>query len=228
MLPSAVEPRQHPSHWSLGLKLDAADQHGMSTRQLCIFRRVVSLPIKMADTMAFKAQRHVGQDSLWAGEEKADRGRGGPQEAALDSLLKEATTRSKGAPWEGAEQGRGILGPGLLRKCGLDLASGHRPTPEVQVDLGSGGALPREAWTREVTHLALHPMMPTLPHGEQKRLPAPPLLDLHPRPFSPERERKRGASWSVGGFPSQVFGGVEWKEGGKKKGKLQRKKQETT
>ena len=127
MLPSAVEPRQHPSHWSLGLKLDAADQHGMSTRQLCIFRRVVSLPIKMADTMAFKAQRHVGQDSLWAGEEKADRGRGGPQEAALDSLLKEAITGSKEAPWEGAEQGRGIQGPGLLRKWALDLAAGPAP-----------------------------------------------------------------------------------------------------
>ena len=95
----------------------------------------------------------MGQDSLWAGEEKANRNRGGPQEAALDSFLKEATTHSKEAPWEGAEQGRGILGPGLLRKCGLDLASGHRPTPEVQVDLDSGGALPREAWTREVTHL---------------------------------------------------------------------------
>lgn len=226
MLPSAVEPRQHPSHWSLGLKLDAADQHGMSTRQLCIFRRVVSLPIKMADTMAFKAQRHVGQDSLWAGEEKADRGRGGPQEAALDSLLKEATTRSKGAPWEGAEQGRGILGPGLLRKCGLDLASGHRPTPEVQVDLGSGGALPREAWTREVTHLALHPMMPTLPHGEQKRLPAPPLPDLQPLPFSSVRGEKARGIWACRRVPQPGVWGCRM-EGGRKKGKLQRKKQET-
>lgn len=66
--------------------------------------------------MAFRAQRHVGQDRLWAGEEKATRNGGGPQGAALDSLLREATTRSKGAPWDGAGQGRCVQGPGLLRK----------------------------------------------------------------------------------------------------------------
>ena len=37
---------------------------------------------------------------------------------------------------------------------------------EVQGDFGSGGALPRGAWSREVIHLALHLVMPTLPHGE--------------------------------------------------------------
>ena len=77
--------------------------------------------------MAFKAQHHVGQDRLCAGEEKANRNRGGRQEAALDSLLKEAITGSKEAPWEGAEQGRGIQGPGLLRKWALDLAAGPAP-----------------------------------------------------------------------------------------------------
>ena len=79
MLPSAMERRQHPSHWSLCLKLDAADEHGMWTRQLCV-SWAVSLPIKRADMMAFKAQRHVGQDRLWAEEEKATRKGGGPQE----------------------------------------------------------------------------------------------------------------------------------------------------
>ena len=69
----------------------------------------------------------VGQARLWAGEERATRNGGGPQGAALDSLLKEAITRNKGAPWEGAEKGRGIQGPGLLRKWGLDLAVGLAP-----------------------------------------------------------------------------------------------------
>ena len=229
MLPSAMERRQHPSHWSLCLKLDAADEHGMWTRQLCV-SWAVSLPIKRADMMAFKAQRHVGQDRLWAEEEKATRKGGGPQEAALDSLLKETTTRSKGAPWEGAEQGRGIQGPGLLRKWGLDLAAGHGPALEVQVDLGSGGALPREVWTREVTHLALHFLMPTLMmpslHGEQKRLPAPPLPDLQPCPFSLEKGEKARGIWACRQVPQPgVWGGRM--EGGRKKGKLQRKKQET-
>ena len=67
----------------------------------------------------------MGQDRLWAGEEKATRNGGGPQGAALDSLLKEATTCSKGTPWEGAKQGRGIQGRDLLREWGLDLAAGH-------------------------------------------------------------------------------------------------------
>ena len=60
MLPSAVEPRQHHGHWSLGLKLDAADQRGMWTRQLCV-SWAVSLPIKRAGMMAFKAQCQWGR-----------------------------------------------------------------------------------------------------------------------------------------------------------------------
>ena len=148
-----MELQQHPGHWSLGLKLYALDQHGMWTRQFCV-SWAVSLPVKTEAQWLLKPVP-VGQDRLWAGEEKATRKGGGPQEAALDLLLKEATIRSKGAPWEGAEQGRGIQGPGVLREWGLDLAAGHRPTPEVQVDLGSGGALPREAWTREVIYLIL-------------------------------------------------------------------------
>ena len=123
MFPSVVEPRQHPGHWSLGLKLYAVDQRGMWTRQLCV-SWAVSLPVKTEAQWLLKPVP-VGQDRLWAGEEKATRNGGGPQGATLDSLLKEATTCSKGTPWEGAKQGRGIQGPGLLREWGLDLAARH-------------------------------------------------------------------------------------------------------
>ena len=62
--------------------------------------------------MAFKAQRHVGQDRLWAEEEKATRNGGGPQGAALDWLLKAAITLRKGA--HGKEQSRAGVSRGQV------------------------------------------------------------------------------------------------------------------
>ena len=46
--------QQHPGHWRLGLKLDAAGQRGTWTGHLCI-SWAVSLTVKRAGTMAFKA-----------------------------------------------------------------------------------------------------------------------------------------------------------------------------
>ena len=97
------------------------------------------------------------------------------------------------------------------------------------MDLGSGGTLSRKAWTREVTYLALHPVMPTpvmptLPHGEQRRLPAPPLLDLHPRPFSPEREEKARGILACRRVPQPGVWGCRM-EGGRKEEREAAKKE---
>ena len=87
---------------------------------------------------------------------------------------------------------------------------------EIQVDLGIGGALPREAWTREVTYL-IPPLWCPPSHMESRGDFQPSLcLTCNPVP-SPLREgRKQGVYGCVPSFPSQVFGGVEWREEGRK------------
>lgn len=68
MLPSAMEPQQHSGHWSLGLKLDAADQRGTWTGQLCISWAI--LPVKRAGTMAFKGLCQWGRTGSGLGRRR--------------------------------------------------------------------------------------------------------------------------------------------------------------
>lgn len=112
--------------------------------------------------------------------------------------------------------GQGCPGARSAQETGLDLAAGHGP-PGGPSGLGqrrssSQGGLDKGGHTPGIGPSDAHPPA----WRAERRLTAPPVPDLQPVP-SPLREgRKRAASGRVCGFPSQVFGGVEWREEGRK------------
>ena len=94
------------------------------------------------------------------------------------------------------------------------VCSGNGPRPGCRTRTARRSKL---AWASEElfpgrpgqgrSHTWLHPSDAHPPAWRaMRRLPGPPLPDLHPCPFSPERGRKQAESGRVRGFPARCLG----------------------